>query len=580
MLEGEEPIWKFRDLDYKPRSYWHRLTVGDAVIAGIKEPTKSLISDKSNKNEIIKMLFSLYEADFMEDDIKPYVSYEGFDYQNFLYNAISNKKILYSNLVKLEDFVYYQELLSNPTKILERFKKELEDIEKLVRDKGVEALEGTSYGLIAFLCTFASKDAKFRKRHQYYLVSISRSIEWINEQRMMAKEKASVTYKGVNIRSYGDKEEALKKGLTMLMQAINLLPPAFKKQLSKVKYIGITDCGSPSNLNSLITKPSFLNSEHVKYFYALGTHDSSNKSIFIYDIERNFRNCVELASTLCHELAHSMAGSIGQFKVDFTEATKVWQNAKDADGNSVTPYGDTAICEDFAEFCEEYCDAMPLGRKLLQEKYPNRLKVLEAVLDLRMYNIRKPNRLPYERKMEILRLFEGAGVYVFETFFTKTKRKEMYALPPEKKLELAEEMVTQGIPLQFLYSIITTSFLRNMSSEDIRKLYEIYEPVGFKEQLCLLSEVDLYGNKTKIDSRKIMEGLPNIKPTDEKDAYFIESVAENIMAFGDETQVFTHLYDAFTRHIFSRVSDEVGVELVNLFLDALGKKEKVEKELK
>lgn len=85
-------------------------------------------------------------------------------------------------------------------------------------------------------------------------------------------------------------------------------------------------------------------------------------------------------SVLCHESGHNIDGMIANYlhgKLGFwTELTSEWQNAKNADGNRVTAYGEKALVEDFAESYMQFV----LTPRRFAMLHPHRVAVLSQVL--------------------------------------------------------------------------------------------------------------------------------------------------------------------------------------------------------
>ena len=584
MNDGKILNSKFHSIGNKKTIGWSLDLLSDEVKRGIVGPTKSLVGDFSNEEKIIERIEAMRIIHLSVEDVIQFRTRKGFDYQNFLRYLITYEKLGDINIRWLENFVYYQELMSKKKKTLDKFYQELQEIEELVDAKGVRALKDTSYGLISFLCIYAARDITFRKKYKDILLKISEKMEIIDKKIIESKEKESVKYKGVTIRLFGDNIATLKNGLQMVMQAINNMPPAFRKQLAVSNTIRITDCPSPSNFNTLMCLDKHLNDKDTEQFIAIGCFTHSDRSITFHDIGRKYSSVKGVTTTLAHELGHSLDYTLLFYEGFISDITKIWEKAKKADGNKVSDYGDKYIKEDFAEFCLEYVKSWQLNGTAmtrLREKYPNRMRVLEALLDIRMYNKNKPNRIPLERKIEIMREFESEWHKIADIFLTKKRKLEVFSMPPDKKLEYAQEMCDKGIPCHFLEAFSKVSFVNGMNADQLKQLYHMFESVKSDARENLLEVIMRYAEeKHMIDKKNIFDRMLNATPVNQRDESELEYLRTIPEVYSDVNHfdIYWHIHCATTGD--KPISEELLSEYISIILDEIGKKDKpLEREL-
>ena len=520
MSKGENPISKFHSTSNSKSSIWNESFLIEALKNGIIGPTKSLVGDFSNEEKIIETIKHLNLYRFTPEDVESYKTPEGFDYQNFLLYALRSDKFWSGDIEKLEKFVFVEELLSNPKEILERFELELKDMEKRVHKNGAAELKGSSFGLIFLVCLIACRDVEFRKKHKEILLSIASLISLINRSILSSKASTTVKYKGVTIKTIGDNPDALKDGLTRVMQAINKLSPPFRKQLTKIDHIEITDCPEEDDFWRLIHHDEYLNDRETKQVCVDSTFSRHYNVITFHNIENNFKSVNRIVSVFSHELGHSMDSSILLPGNYITERTNIWKNAKEADGNSVTEYGDKFLIEDFAEFCELYVDALNnyWWWDNFIKKYPNRLRVLEALLDIRMFNKNKPNKIPFERRIEICKEFDGQYITPMDTILTKKEIRGICSKPPDEKIAFTQEMITRGVPLQFIKTFGIDQFFKGMKVDDFKQLFMMFESVSLSAQYGILEKIYEYGDRYRLfDKVEIIDRMKQATPYTEQD---------------------------------------------------------------
>lgn len=567
----------------KPARRFADKALREALEKGLVGSTKSLIGNYSNEEKIIEGLKRLILFDLEAEEVDQFSTEEGFDYQNFLKYLIINNKI--SNWLEedLSEFVYVEEFKKRSKTLLKLFKNELEKIQKQVLDKGNSVLKDTRYPLIAFLCQFAARDVNFRKENVSILTDIAWILKDIEYRLFFDKQKEDVHYKGITIKLVGDDIDVLKSGLKKLMQAINSLGPAFKKQLiKKSNFIWLSDLNASDNFLVLMITKQYLNDPKAKYYVCSGGFDSRNNSIHFFDIKGI--STYHITNTLAHELGHGLDYSVpGLLGDSFSRSTDLWKKAKAADDTSVSSYGDKFIGEDFAEFCGHYNERIydqegTYRGEYERRKYPHRTALLEAIMDIKMYNPSKPNKLTEQRKIEIMRMFEGSNLNIMEVFTTKKKKKEVNALSPEKKVEFAEQMVEAGLPRQFAMTFLNYFFLKGMDEDNIRSILNLYRNVGDNNKLNVL-DIIISSLKDKvndiIDISKVIEGIQKATPIIDCDVRIFGLINEALASNQSVQSIFYTIYRGFPI-----ISPEYRAQLMEAFMNGFGvKKEVIEKEL-
>ena len=546
-----------------------RKAMRKALKDGLYGSTKSLIGDYSNEEKIIATLKDLLLDDLEPEDITCFVTENGFDYQKFLYTNLSRGLFCDEDIITLSNFVYVEEMMPRKKKMLCKFADSIDDIYKKVLANGVEELKDTSYYLMVFLSMFAARYIKNRKRYTQDLWDISMFVKGIGEKVMDSEEKESVKYKGITIRLIGSNMEVLKSALTRVMQAINKLPRTYRRHLSKIGSIQICDHEAPYNLYYLMNEESKFNNKKIAAFCYAGSYSSAHNIIHFFDVDRYYISVQRLFESLCHELGHAIDyGALEESinKDGISRGTKIWEKAKIADNKSVSKYGDTNLTEDFAEFSVKYAKGL-LGEIPMEEvrkNYPNRIQVLEAILDIELYNPRRPNMLSDERKLEIMRIFDKEGMIIINGFIKKKEINEICSLPSDKKVELAHEMFSKGIPNQFLYFTEQPKFIKGMTIEDIKELFELYKQLDKEGQLSILYDVAFANSicdkgKDILDFDKIKSELDTLIPVTESDE---ETLAKyhRVVKKSDDVMIFYRMLE------FSK--DEISEELFTGMIDA------------
>ena len=177
----------------------------------------------------------------------------------------------------------------------------------------------------------------------------------------------SSEYSGIKFNLYGNNEETLYMGLIKIKNSIDLLPNELKKYLPKV--IDIYDIDSPDDY--------FWKIKNEKSEFR-STASAGGDSIIFYPVGYN-RTSSEIAYTLLHEIGHIVdeRSSINGTRI---ANTKKWQDAVYSDYNltgkqAVTPYGETASVEDFADSIRLYF----AYNADFKRNFPNRAKIIEDI---------------------------------------------------------------------------------------------------------------------------------------------------------------------------------------------------------
>ena len=110
---GESAYNKFSNLGSRNIFTLEKL-MEDCLTKGLIGPTKSLVGDQSNEIHIINLLKDMVLFNFDEEDIIKYSTDQGFDFQNFLNDALCKEKLDYVSLSLLEGFVFVEEVKNNP----------------------------------------------------------------------------------------------------------------------------------------------------------------------------------------------------------------------------------------------------------------------------------------------------------------------------------------------------------------------------------------------------------------------------------------------------------------------------------
>ena len=551
---------KFKNLGDKTSFLYTPAVMRKALENGLCRSTNSLLGNFEVSSQIVEMLQSLSLELLKASDITRYQTRQGFDYQAFLNNTIIRNRFSSLDYERLKDFVFIKEFNINPTQMLINYDKALKQLIEYTNRNGIDKLEYTSINLISFLTMYAARDTRFRIAHQNILLEIAASIKELYNKSLESKFKKTVRYKGITISAYGDNTEVLKEGIKKTMEVINRLPEPFLIQLSQTKGIKITDRESPLNFEYLMTLEKHYDNPNVSSFTAGASYDYATDLIEVYDVEN--RNVNSLTHTFYHELGHAMAGHlITPEGTDFIQNTRIWQKAQAKDNRSVTDYGDTSSSEDFAEMCEEYgktCNNK-IGMARLRMLYPNRVKVLEAVLDLRMYDSKKPNSLSDDRKLEIMGILDDEHSSVIDTFINEDERLAILNLPPKERLDIAENMINNGSMYQFIKSFMVEKFFEGLNSADIKQLFQSCGQFGIGMQTEMLFILDRCGLAESIlDYDKIEEAVYRIVPQSPYDAHLLSELRNHFKYNEDYSTIFYLIHSfstGFTKELSEQLSD-------------------------
>lgn len=120
---------------------------------------------------------------------------------------------------------------------------------------------------------------------------------------------------------------------------------------------------------------------------------------------------------VAHELGHVIQMRVKNFWLK-------WRLAKRADKNSVSPYGEVNILEDFSEALHAYLEPSEEIRRLYRAKYPNRFNYLDEILrgehDVK-FSV--ANFLFADFRLTAVLAFSAAGVGMGAKIFTTPAEK-------------------------------------------------------------------------------------------------------------------------------------------------------------
>ena len=565
---GEGTIEKFHSLNNEQTTAVTKELIEKALEDGLFGPTKSLVGDFSNEEKIISTLKSLNLSLMKESDVMTFKTKNGFDYQRFLYYGIVHEKFDQTDLEILKDFVYVQELKSDLKNIFQFFYRELATIHKRINENGVDGVDNTIFSLIGFLCNFTALDFDFRIQNQGYLLSASNYLELIDDKLLESKEKSPATYKGVTIRIFGDNNNALVNGLQKVMQAIDLLPAPYIRQLLRME-IRITDCESPGNLTVLTALEKHLRDPKIKLFHSAAECNVVDGKITLYGLDAQ-TTTKSVIRCLSHELGHAMDHSMVT-KGEFTKSTKLWEKAKEADGNAVTAYGAKYVNEDFAEMCHYYCKAL-LGMKNMDDlkaKHPNRIRLLEAIFDLICYDKKDPTCLSPDRKIEIMQMFEEENTDVMDVFIDDNGKEDIYAMSVDMRIALAHDMVENKLGKQFTRKLLNNQFLSGFNAEDLKNLYQIFEEAGLVSSTDLFAHIGSYGDSIRaMDDKSVSERLSWMFVFGPQDEECIKTLKKMIVQLPNNMCNFAYQL----KYYKDKISPGLYRQLVNLLISDIGTK--------
>ena len=568
MNQGQSNFGKFKTTLYNKTRFFGPIIVKTLLKQGLFGEARSLLGGWSNKEEVIKFLKSLSLVTVDVYEIEQFQTENGFDFAAFLNYLIEGKKLTSLELKKLENFIYVKEFKTNPEQILKNFNFALDVILANVSTNGAGVLNYTSYYLISFLCIYAARDVNFRMAYQDLLTNIASKISAINKKKLEASEKNPVVYKGVTIKLFGNNMEILEKGLQKVMYAIDSLPMPLLKQLALTDGIRVTEFADPANLYTLMSRPKHREDPNITTFFGRADYLGSLNRITIYDI--NTASAESLITTFAHELGHAldyhMLSPKGYY---FTEDTKIWEDAKKADGNSISGYGDKFIAEDFADTCEFYTSALKDKKRIddFRANYPNRVRILEAVFDLRMYDPSNPESLPKERKFEIMRLFENYYTNAMELLLGNDEIARIHSLPPEGKINVINEMIQNGVPLQFLHKFMYGNFFEGFSTAQLREVFEAYGSTSYQAQFELFFCISTFATSAGlVNDEELFSKLGSIVPKSPKDELVIVEFQRTIQQVPGE-----YYYGLLLRTAYQNMSYDLFLQLSDLFFSGLGR---------
>ena len=178
-------------------------------------------------------------------------------------------------------------------------------------------------------------------------------------------------------------------------------------------------------------------------------------------------------------------------------------------------------------------------------------------------NPNKPEKISDERKIEIIRMFEGESANVMSLFTSQKEMNQIYALPPKKRIDYAQEMIAKGVTLQFIGAIYQENFIKGMTGEELVQLYHLFDNYLVEQKKTVIYYIVSYGLKNDmIQKQRVAEEIRKITPNTQDDERILKVVNQKIEK-GEE--VFYDIY--MLREVFS---PDVITQLVNSYITGFG----------
>ena len=528
-----------------------QIALENALNNGLKN-TKILIGEQNEFN-MKTVLMSLDLDKISPDVINKFITNDGFDFANFLEYTIRNNMLSNRDLNKLKNLSAYKHIMMNPSARLSTIIDNLKDITDLVNTRGWNAFFTDSYyneslfKYNSFLAYLVTRDFNFRQTYKSVLYDIARKLNSIETAYIKLKYINKISYKGMEIKVYGDDEAFLKNATQRLIEALDKLPPFLLKQFTLLKNFSIYDTVAPGDLSALFNNDQYFNDPNDEPFITGGDYNWEKNEIrlFKWDFIRN--SDVSLFGTIVHELAHALDNAIGIMNGSFkylSETTILWRNAKDKDGNMVSKYGNSKIVEDFADTVKYYVEAalgmLDISFEDYRNKYSNRIQLLEAMITLRNWD-GNPKSLKLEDRVKIFNAFGSNLTYnLCELIYGSEYLKQLGYKPYSVKYQFAlfNRNMHFGNFMAELMSNPKSTFLNNLDVDDIISLIDIYTYDEYRDRIVY----KLFENKFKRVNLRCIDELMNLNVSTDREKSLINDICRELTStYGTTSSVVRYL---------------------------------------